>query len=125
MERIGPQGSPEYRFRGEIVDRYGAPARVVWADTRSCPGSVDQLRALQRLRMPQPDVPRIDEGVAANEIILDGATYSLRMDGAWQGRNNFNGTTLAIASNVGTPLAQWVDAMLATLKPCWKDAAPS
>jgi hypothetical protein len=125
IKRVDPQGAPEYQFRGEIVERRGAPARMVSADTHSCPGSLDQLRALQKLSMPQPDVPGIDEGVEINEIVMDGARYVLKMDGAWPDRTNFNGTTLAIASNVGTPLAQWVNSMLVTLKPCWKDAVPN
>jgi hypothetical protein len=44
---------------------------------------------------------------------MDGTGYSLRAP------TGFANGTLTITSNVGSPLAAWIDGAFRTLEPCW------
>jgi hypothetical protein len=81
-------------------------------DSRACPAVAQVLAAAARLSPPAIAPPSLADN---SPIILDGAGYSLRMPA----RNG----TIAWTSNVGTPLATWVEDSLAKLEPCWRPAA--
>jgi len=68
---------------------------------------------MQNLRVPMLDVPGFSSG---GEIILDGIGYSLEAPSR-NGRISFD-------SNVRTPLAEWVEASLKALGPCWTATMP-
>lgn len=91
---------------------------VTWVDSRTCPAVRGALVALQSLPMPRPAPYGL--GGDNTDIILDGVSYSLRIPAAY-GRQ---GAQLMLSSNVGTPLAAWVEASFAALEPCWSPRPP-
>ena len=103
-------------FRRELAKR-GGPAQIDHADSASCPGSAAALAAAEKLPMPIPDVPGF--GAESTTIIMDGANYRLEAYGVH--RDGQSGR-LSIESNVGSPLALWMDEMFETLEPCWRPA---
>jgi len=109
--------APVYWFLRRAISRSPETsdrANTGYASSRLCPVALEQLTRLEELEMPRPDV--IGHGREYQIVILDGARYRLRgralhADGQSAGYE--------IDSNVGSPLARWVDAMLAALEPCW------
>ncbi len=91
------------------------PERITYASTRTCPAARAQLEALERLELPVPDVPGLGNDLQV--ITMDGAGYRLRANALY----GQHGADIAVGSNIGTPLARWIDATLAALAPCWRD----
>lgn len=92
------------------------PNRSFHASSGSCPGTHSKLVELEELTMPMPDVPNVGREVEL--ITLDGAQFRLSIDGLY----GQLGAWIALESNHGTPLANWIDAMLGVLEPCWRPA---
>ena len=63
--------------------------------------------------MPRPAPPGV--GDDEFEIVMDGVGYALHMPAAF-GRNS---RSLNLTSNVGTPLAAWVDGAMTRMASCW------
>ena len=89
------------------------PERISYASTRTCPAARAQLGALEALTLPAPDVPGLGNDLQV--ITLDGAGYRLRAMGLY----GQHGADITVGSNIGTPLARWIDGTLAALAPCW------
>lgn len=90
-----------------------------WADSRSCPAMLPALKAMRALAVPHPTVPGMEQ--RPGSIMVDGIGYRLwtqaRFDGGGEGRLDFD-------SNVGTPLAAWVDKSLDAVSRCWSAVEP-
>jgi len=106
-------GQLQYRLR--LTDqKFGSPATVSWADSRTCPA----VRViLTRLRALSPPVI-VPPGFAPepSEILVDGAGYALTVPVA----DSAGASRISWTSNIGTALAAWVDNSLVSLAPCWK-----
>jgi hypothetical protein len=92
---------------------------VTWTDSVRCPAVREVVRAMHDVAAPRPAPPGIDE--PSNIVVTaDGTGYQLRAPGRY-------GDLMArveMSSNVGTPLARWVDSSLGALDRCWSDAVP-
>ncbi len=99
--------------------RFRQPDAIVWADSRSCPAMRQVLDTMRALASPHPQVPGIDP---YGDIILDGTGYRLTTKARFAGGCDGH---LTYSSNIGTPLAAWVDRSLAALAPCWSATAAS
>jgi hypothetical protein len=88
---------------------------VEFTNSTLCPKVLPQLRRLEDLDMPAPDVPGM--GRDADIIIMDGVSYTLQ--GSSRHADGQPGD-YSIESNVGSPLARWVDGMDAALEGCWR-----
>lgn len=100
--------------------RFSQAGEVLWADSRTCPAVRRVLTSMQTLALPSITVPGLDR--YPGNIVIDGVAYSLRAPALFVGRG---GGQAVFTSNVGTPLATWVDRSLAALGPCWSALAPS
>jgi hypothetical protein len=69
------------------------------------------------VNLPAPAPYGIGKG---SYIVLDGIEYRLKAPASYAGAPG----TVEITSNIGTPLANWVEASLVALEPCWKDTMP-
>lgn len=98
--------------------RFQQPDAIFWADSRTCPALRPVLDALRAVVAPHPQVPGIDP---YGDIILDGVGYRLKTMARFP---NGQDGDLSYSSNVGTPLAAWIDRSLAALARCWSATAP-
>ncbi len=110
VRRAGKAG--EYALR-----RTSTNARGVSVDTSTstgkCPQVLARLQALEELSLPQIDLPAF--GKEVEMFTLDGAGYQLIAPALYDGAMS----NLMVRSNVGTPLARWIDQTLTALAPCW------
>jgi hypothetical protein len=100
--------------------------RDEWARSEDCPALEPALAALEQVSLPVVDVPGVGEdwkpkGLA---VAADRASYrlwssSLRHGDARQWEE------LDLKGAFNSPLADWMDETLATLKPCWKPLGPA
>ncbi|WP_428969369.1 hypothetical protein ACQR50_00320 [Sphingomonas sp. Xoc002] len=97
--------------------QHGKPTVTIWADSRTCPGAAEAVRHLRSIPMPTPSLPS-----DATDLILDGVGYRVRFRAHYGSEIGF---PLELNSNVGTPLAEWVNRTRAMLKPCWTTARPA
>lgn len=107
------------RARGELrfwlrrtVSRHGKE-QVMWADSGTCPALRAALAAMRDLPVSRFAPPGFSRG---RSIIMDGIGYSLR--------SYSDEGSLTMNTNVGTPLASWVDNTLQALSPCWTATIP-
>ena len=106
------RGGPlQYWLRRTVVERW--VETVSWTDTRRCAAVRPALRAMAELAPPRFAPPGMGP---AGPIVMDGVGYRLRAPSQYGG--------IAIDSNVGTPLAQWVDSTLGALRSCWTTKVP-
>ena len=84
---------------------------ILWTNSRTCPAVRPMLQQMRDIAMPRP-APYGVEG-EETEIVMDGAYYEL------QAPSNFSNGNLTITSNVGSPLATWVDDAFVKLAACW------
>jgi len=95
-----------------LITRTGDGSSISsWATSRTCRGVREAVEALGSI--PFPAVPSPRDGT---EIIVDGVTYSVLFSARYGTQDS---GLLELRSNVGTPLAAWVNKMIATTKPCW------
>lgn len=90
-----------------------------WTESRTCPALIESMQILRSLEMPRPDPPGIP--ALASEITVDGVSYNLEGYGAFGAAS----ARYALSSNLGTPLALWIDATLENLQPCWVNLKPT
>jgi hypothetical protein len=112
-----PKAGPrQYTFKRVFVGRNGEDeGQPYYTDTIYCPLALRSLQQLTDLPGPQPGIEGMEKGPAEGSI-RDGVAYRLSV--ATTPPYSFGDMTLR--SNTGTPLAQWVDEALKTLKPCWR-----
>ncbi len=96
--------------------RQGKPPVIIWADSRACSGAAEAVRHLRSIPMPTPSLPSDPA-----DVILDGVGYRVRFRGHYGSEVGF---PLELASNAGTPLAEWVNRTRTMLKPCWTTTRP-
>jgi hypothetical protein len=109
LDPAAPGQRPGYLFREMRGHRI-----VRIASTRTCPAAWAVVDRIEVIGMPWLDAP--GAGRASGSEVLDGADYVLEAPAlhpsGMAGRAR-------IESNGGTALADWVDAMMRTLEPCW------
>ena len=76
----------------------------------------DLIVTMRTIQMPSPAPYGLPAESAA--ITLNGTGYSLTAP------SSDNMGKLTISSNIGSPLASWVDTSLKQLGSCWRTAAP-
>jgi hypothetical protein len=87
--------------------------KVAWADSRTCPAVRPMIAAMRELPVARFAPPGFSEG---SPLIMDGVCYSLH--------SYSDDGSLTVSTNVGTPLASWVEASLERLGPCWTSTIP-
>ncbi len=92
-----------------------AEPEVAWADSATCPAVRSVIASMRKIQVPSPAPYGLENQSAA--ITLDGTGYSLTAP------SSDNMGRLTISSNIGTPLAAWVDTSLKQLETCWKTTA--
>jgi hypothetical protein len=103
----------DFWLRRTVGGGVGRQEEVTWTETRTC-GSARPLLASMR-HIPVPKFAPIGSSKGP-PIIVDGMSYALRTysdDGM-----------LSENTNLGTPLAAWIDGALATLEKCWSSRVP-
>ena len=103
-----------YKLRLTIYARQGEPS-VKWTDSAACPAARAVIASMTSIKMPTPAPYGVPGG--SQFITVDGTQYFLTAP------SSDNMGTMTISSNVGSPLAAWVDSSLKQLAPCWKMAA--
>lgn len=104
----------EHKFR--LISRgHEGEMATLWASSRTCEGA-EEVASLAGLPLPRPQTPSFD-----TEIIVDGVGYSVTVQVGY-GRQSSG--PLTFSSNVGTPLAAWVDGAIAKLEHCWSPVEP-
>lgn len=97
--------------------RLGEAPKIMWADSRTCPGAAEAVDGLRSIPMPTPVFPGDPE-----DIIMDGVGYHVRFRAHY---GSEIGTPVELRSNTGTPLARWVSNTFRKLKPCWSGTRPA
>ena len=97
--------------------RLGETPKIMWANSRTCPGAAEAVKGLRLVPMPTPIFPGDRE-----EIILDGVGYRVRFQAHY---GSEMGLPVELSSNRGTSLARWVSDTLRKLKPCWSATRPA
>jgi hypothetical protein len=111
---VGPDR--RYWFIRSPRDRGGKRiGRSDYTSSTLCPQAMAKLRDLEHLDMPRPDVP--GTGDEETVIVLDGVLYTLR---GWARHADGQLGEYSIESNVGSPLARWIDSMSDALEQCWR-----
>lgn len=109
--------SPDFRYTLRFTKiRLGKTVTIAWADSANCPAVRTVIASMRDIKMPTPAPPGVSG--EAITITLDGAGYSLSAP------SSDNMGRLTIRSNIGSPLAAWIDASLQQLEPCWTTTAP-
>ena len=86
---------------------------VTWAESRSCPAVWDVLARMRDLPVPRFAPMGVTRGP---QLPMDGTIFALR--------TYSDGGEIVVQTNEGTPLAEWVEASLAILEPCWGSTIP-
>lgn len=104
-ERLNLEYKVRYHWSQQLSPRH-IEAVVKSTD---CPAIRQIVTTMAKLQMPQP-LPIVDSKLPPT--IMDGNYYELTAP------SSFSNGRLSITSNVGTPLATWVEDALAALQPC-------
>lgn len=109
--------SREYWFKRTAGTEDGP--LISWTDTTRCPAARSLLGQVRKLKMPRVSVPWFE----SDEMIVtaDGTHYELSGEAAYGSSSAYD---FKIASNLGTPLAAWIDNSLRILEPCWSKEEP-
>lgn len=97
------------------------PDKIEWAKVSDCPGAEASIIELENLPLPQVDVPMIgredDQGPP-----LDGVGYDLWFQyGKWPDGFAYSAS---VSANVETPLADWAERFIHTMRACWSAEQP-
>lgn len=103
-----------YKVRFIRYSLKSAP-EIKWANSATCPAVRSVIASMRSIKMPSP-APYGVPGESM-EITVDGTGYSLTAP------SSDNMGKMTISSNVGSPLAAWIDSSFERLAPCWKAAA--
>jgi hypothetical protein len=77
----------------------------------TCPAARKVILSMRELTMPRP--APYGAGGDSGSIVLDGTTYVLSAP------TNYPAGRMTISSNIGSPLARWVNHAFRALEPCW------
>jgi hypothetical protein len=106
----------EFRYILRFTKRsLSRDAEVTWADSATCPAVRSVIDGMRNLKMPSPAPYGLPN--QSMTLTLDGTAYSLTAP------SSDNMGKLTISSNIGSPLARWIDASLKQLETCWTKAA--
>jgi hypothetical protein len=86
---------------------------IARTDSIRCPAILAMVRSMRDIPAPRPVPPMLDG--ADIVVTADGVSYELQAPAAYPGRGT---GVMTISSNVGTPLAAWVEHSLAALGQC-------
>lgn len=86
--------------------------QIAWADSATCPAVRSIISNMRDLKMPSPAPYGLKDQL--RPLTVDGTGYSLTAP------SSDRMGKLTISSNIGSPLASWIDASFEQLKPCWK-----
>ena len=114
--KVGTQitGGEELYWIRRTIRKPGRKPQTSQVDTRSCPQMLITLRSLRDLPMPRPKLPFPSDDPIV--VTADGIGYSLTVPVAYPG--TFLTQDVTLTSNIGTPLATWVDDALARVDSC-------
>lgn len=111
-----------WAVRRETGGREGS-ARVVWADSRSCPAVERVLIDMEGLPAVRPDALRLGQEAEDLSIIMDGTAHTFWNRWARSGRQDAT-VGLEITGNVDSPIAVWWARSADRLAQCWTDQPP-
>lgn len=118
-----PTADQDVWFYASFQDKaWTDPIRFRWTDGASCPAALKLLKEVQNIEMPTPVLPIRDGKESDLDIMVDGRDYSLDVNAS--SVNGMASGAMHMESNTDTDLAQWVDQMIDTLKPCWSTKVP-
>jgi hypothetical protein len=101
----------QYKLRLVTTDPNGRD--VLWANSHTCPAVRTVIASLRDLQPSRPMPPGFDTGDLI--VMADGTGYALDVPVT----DRVSASRITWRSNIGTPLAKWVDDALAALEPCW------
>lgn len=104
------------------VNRKAGRTSVNWTDTHRCAAARDVVQAASGLEPPRVEIPGIPVTPDGSiTLTLDGVQYSFESGAHYDGNGS---SRIRFTSNVGTPLARFVESSLEALEACWSDEAP-
>lgn len=116
-------GSNQRHYWLRRVESGQGEITVSWTDTQICAGSRESVVVAARQVAPPeiavPGIPVTEDGSVV--ITLDGVQYSFEARSHYEGNIS---SSLSFTSNVGTPLADYVERSIAALEPCWAEDMP-
>ena len=120
------EGRLQFWFRRTVPKRAEdgseTTPEIGWTDTRRCPGARDAVVAATQIEPPSIHVPGIPVRPDGSVVLsMDGVRYAIRASAHY---DSYVGHDMVFESNVGTPLANWVEGSLAILAPCWSAEEP-
>ncbi len=107
----------EYVYWLRLTQSKGGQDVVSYADTRTCNAARDVIARMEGLGVSQGAAPHTWGHMA---ITADGAQYRVRMPVKY---GDLIGEA-ALRTNVGTPVAAFVEQSLNDLRPCWSADLP-
>jgi hypothetical protein len=106
----------EFHYKLRLTKRsLGAGLEVRWAESKTCPAVRSVIVSMRDIKIPSPAPYGLPD--QSMSITMDGTGYSLTAP------SSDNMGKLTISSNVGSPLASWVDASFKLLETCWTTRA--
>jgi len=101
---------PELNLKGQTI---------FWANQASCVQGSDVITDLAKINMPSIHVPGVspEEGIT---VRVDGATYRVVVPGQFPSEPG----RVVLTFGTETPVANWVNASLLALAPCWQTKRP-
>jgi hypothetical protein len=110
-------GSRTFRYTLRFTRRRGdGKPEISWADSATCPAIQAVIADMPNIKMPSPAPYGLPDQPLT--ITVDGTLYALSAP------SSDNMGRLSISSNIGSPLAAWIDSAFPKLEPCWQATAP-
>jgi hypothetical protein len=101
-------GRRSYGIRYTWQRQFPATTKTKWIDSAECPVIDEVIASMNGLEMPHPTPYGV--GIPP-PIVVDGTTYSLTP-------SSYSNGQLTISSNIGSPLAAWIDDAFAKIASC-------
>lgn len=117
-----PRQSTHWVIR-RVEGERGRDARVLWADSRTCPAVEDALVAMERIPLVRPDAPRVGKESSYFGMVMDGTHHTFWNRNARSGQNDAT-VSLEIEGNVNSPMAAWWASSARRLAACWAEMQP-
>jgi len=105
--------TPVAYYIRRTIKRPDVADEVAEADSRTCPAIRGILESMEKIPGPRLVAPFLDQDGLM--ITTDGVGYELTAPSQYRDAGEAD---MTIRSNVGTPLANWVDESLKALAPC-------
>ncbi len=103
----------DFWLRRTVTSGVQEREEATWADTRNCPAARPLLASMRDIPVPRFAPVGSSEGPP---ITLDGVSYKLR--------TYSDHGMLTAETNVGTPVAAWIEGALSALETCWTNGVP-